>query len=224
MPYFLISFSFYPYIGWLNHPTSKQRTPSERKRQSNFHASFLHFFHALFSKFRHGTLKWWVAPTPSLPTFSNPSLPYEVLGRLYLTMAKNASSRGSMNPLYEGDKEESTVFNLNHQLMAPALANWQLSNSYPSTSWDFRDASTIDLEGRHRKALAFKYSSYRAHKDPKCLGKQVVRLSDREKGKSAQSPLSAFLVPLDLPRRVLPQGSNLLQCTNSSLLDRMRPL
>ena len=140
---------------------------------------------------RDGTLKWWVAPTPSLPTFSNPSLPYEVLGRLYPTMAKNASSRGSMNPLYEGDKEESTVFNLNHQLMAPALGNWQLSNSYPSTSWDFRDASTIDLEGRHRKALAFKYSSYRAHKDPKCLGKQVVRLSTKKIGRKgkARSPL-----------------------------------
>jgi hypothetical protein len=96
-----------------------------------------------------------------------------------------------MNPLYEGDKEESTVFNLNHQRMVPFRANWQRSNSYPSTSGDFRDASTIDLEGRHRKALAFKYSSYRTHKDPKCLGKQVVRLSTKKIGRKgkARSPL-----------------------------------
>lgn len=108
---------------------------------------------------------------------------YKVLGRLYPRMAKNTNSWSSMNPLYKGDKEESIVFNINHQRMVPFRANWQCSNSYPSTSLDFRDANTIYLEGKHRNALTFRYSSYWTRKDPKCLCKQVVHLSTKKIGR-----------------------------------------
>ena len=45
-------------------------------------------------------------------------------------MANNASHRGTRNPIYDGDNEEST--GSNHQLNPIAPANWQLYNEVVS--------------------------------------------------------------------------------------------